>query len=36
MTPEEARRLTDEPGILVRELDQEAEELDVLRLLGLV
>jgi hypothetical protein len=36
MTTEEARRLVDERGVLVSELDQEAEEIEVLRLLGLV
>ena len=36
MTTEDARRLIGETGILVHELDEEAEEIEVLRLLGLV
>lgn len=36
MTIDDARRLVGLTGILVHELDEEAEEIKVLRLLGLV
>lgn len=36
LTPQEARELVDQPGILVEAIDDDAEAIEVLRLLGVV